>query len=669
MDVQVSLNNKSFDRAGITKDCKDAICEYIWNGFEAGASYVSVNLEGSPLAEAMSISVTDNGSGIPFETLNDTFGTFLSSLKNDSSIRIKSQSNKGKGRFSYLSFSHAAKWSTVYACGDGKKGYSIETDSIDRSRFKITDEQNDCLDCDTGTTVTFPLSDAKITDQLSFPNMRQKLLEEFAWYLYLNKERNYSLSYMGTQLDYSQYINTELSKTHIESIGEEVFSINIVVWKNNVSNSSKIYYLTEAGEIVSTQNTSFNKNTVNFYHAVFVTSTWFKPNMFIPSLDDGAQIEIDQNDNTRIVFRQLQKVIKTHVYQVLKLFLTEQADKRLLQMEQRGNFPKFPDDDYGQLRKEDFQRVTRELYCVEPRIFHKLNDTQEKSLLGFLNLLLSSEERESVLHIVEQVVSLTSEQRKSFSEILKRSKLQYIVEAIGIIEKRVFIVETLKKIVFDYVDFSNEREHIQKLIEQHFWLFGEQYNMLTADKNMRIALQEFEKITEPPALEHVTTMSEKEALQRMDIFLYSQQLQDNGSTEMLVVELKAPHVRLTLEVFNQIVRYANTIRKEPRFTSTNRVWRFYAVCAEVDEDVKVKYKNFEHLGKKGLVEIIDNFELYALSWDDVFQAFEARHNFLLSRLKLDYSQVSSDLSSHDEAITTKADVSALTSELIALNAR
>ena len=45
MKRQVSLNNTSFDRAGITKDCKDAICEYIWNGYEAGASKVVVSSE------------------------------------------------------------------------------------------------------------------------------------------------------------------------------------------------------------------------------------------------------------------------------------------------------------------------------------------------------------------------------------------------------------------------------------------------------------------------------------------------------------------------------------------------------------------------------------------------------------------------------------------------
>ena len=55
MQRQVALNNDSFERAGITKDCKDAVCEYIWNGFEAGASKVSVSMTGSPLKQAMSL--------------------------------------------------------------------------------------------------------------------------------------------------------------------------------------------------------------------------------------------------------------------------------------------------------------------------------------------------------------------------------------------------------------------------------------------------------------------------------------------------------------------------------------------------------------------------------------------------------------------------------------
>lgn len=672
MKWQVSLNNDSFDRAGITKDCKDAVCEYIWNGFEAGASKVCVSLQGTPLKEALALSVEDNGSGIPYDRLSDTFGAFLSSIKNNTTIRIKSQTNKGKGRFSYLSFSHSAEWHTTYRSGEELKHYSIKTDSFDRSQFDTTEPQVSEDYKETGTVVIFPLLDATITDQLSYTNMRQKLLEEFAWFLYLNKNKGYTLEYMGAVLDISQYINTDLSKSCSKKIDKNDFDISIIVWKSSVSNSSKIYYLTGKGEIAATQNTSFNKNKVNFYHAVFVSSEYFKPNMFLPPDEDGDQTEFDlgEHNEQKTIIRQLRKDIWELVSEVLKLFLAEQADVKLADMEKRGVFPAFDNDEYGQLRKRDFQTVTKELYCVEPRIFYKLNDTQEKSLLGFLNLLLSSEERENVLQIIEQIVSLTAEQRRNFAEVLKRSQLQYIVEAIGTIQKRVAVVEDLKRIVFDLKSFANERNHVQKIVEQHFWLFGEQYHMLTADKNMKISLQEYEKIAGHIPEEGSLSITDREALQRMDIFLYSQQVQGDSSSEMLVVELKAPRVKLSLDVFNQIVRYANTIRREPRFISNNRKWKFYAVCAEIEDDVKVKYQNFEHLNKKGLADIIGNFELYALSWDDVFQAFEARHSFLLNKLKLDYSQVSTELGiASPPAASSRADVTELTQKLLSLKAQ
>ncbi|MEA4955812.1 MAG: ATP-binding protein [Pseudoflavonifractor sp.] len=669
MKWQVSLNNDSFDRAGITKDCKDAMCEYIWNGFEAGATNVKVILNGSPLKEAMSIQVIDNGVGIPFDNLEETFGAFLSSVKNDTTIRIKSQVNKGKGRFSYLCFSPSAEWTTVFD-KDGKLNkYIIKTDSINRSEFDTTEpEQVDDI-LATGTSVEFPLSDSSITDQLSYSNMRQKLLEEFAWFLYLNRHKELSLEYMGIVLDASQYINTDLCKNCIENIYGHNFDINVIVWKSNVSNSSKIYYLAEHGEIVAAQNTTFNKNKVGFYHAVFVSSEYFKAGMFFPPEDESDQIEIEPQNDQRNILRQLKKRIVSLVADALKSFLVLQADIRLANMEKRGTMPRFSDDEYGALRKKDFETVTRELYCVEPRIFYKLNDTQEKSLLGFLNLLLSSEERENVLQIIEQVVNLTPEQRKSFAEVLQRSQLQYIIEAISTIEKRVAVVEELKRIVFDLTSFANERNHIQKIIEQHFWLFGEQYHMLTADKNMKTSLEEFEKITECFDGAEKLSMTEKDALQRIDVFLYSQRVQEDSSSEMLVIELKAPYVKLSLDVFNQIVRYANTIRKEPRFTSSNRIWKFFAICSEVEDDVKIKYKNFEQYGKKGLADVIGNFELYALSWDDVFQSFESRHSFLLDKLKLDFSQVSSELGVEGGTSLSRAEVTELTQKLLALKAQ
>ena len=114
------------------------------------------------------------------------------------------QSNKGKGRFSYLSFSHSAEWHTVYRADSKLKQYTISTNSASRSQFDTTEPVDVIDETETGTTVTFSLEDSNTADLLSFGAMKQKLLEEFAWYLFLNKDKGYVLEYTGISLDISE---------------------------------------------------------------------------------------------------------------------------------------------------------------------------------------------------------------------------------------------------------------------------------------------------------------------------------------------------------------------------------------------------------------------------------------------------------------------------------
>lgn len=119
----------------------------------------------------------------------------------------------------------------------------------------------------------------------------------------------------------------------------------------------------------------------------------------------------------------------------------------------------------------------------------------------------------------------------------------------------------------------------------------------------------------------------------------------NGSAiqENLVVELKAPKVVLTKAVLRQIEDYMDYVRKQPLFNSQYRRWKFIAVCSAVDDDVKARYDSQKSKGKKGLVAEIDNYEVYALTWDDVFQSFDLRHAFLLDKLKMDKEAIAAEI--------------------------
>jgi len=268
-------------------------------------------------------------------------------------------------------------------------------------------------------------------------------------------------------------------------------------------------------------------------------------------------------------------------------------------------------------------------------------------LLGFLNLLLNSEERENVLSIIEQIVELSPEQRKDFSDMLRKTKLENIIDSIKFIEDRYKVIELLKTIVYDLTQFANERDHIQKIIERHFWIFGEQYNLASADQRMQKALENYINILYGEADIDAVLKPDAEQERRMDIFMCnSREVEMSFETsleENIIVELKAPKIPLSKKVLRQIEDYMDFVRKQPAFNSEFRNWKFIAVCKEVDEDIKSRYIAFRDKGKVGLVAQIDNYEVYAYTWDDVFKQFELRHAPLLKRLKYDREQLAKEL--------------------------
>lgn len=649
MRYPLSVKSKSVETSGIPRDYKEALCEYVWNGFEANATTISITHTINVLGGIEEICISDNGSGICFETIQDTFGAFLASQKNALSLKIKSKVNQGKGRFAGFSFANRIKWDTVCAENGKNVQYSISVYSENKNEYEVTEKA--LTERSTGTTVIIGNVDQILPEQVTILALEDTLLKEFAWYLYLNKERNVEILVNGERVDYTKYIDTRFSAKKdllIDGIG---LKIDVVVWKEKIREKFCIYFMNLEGVLKGRDTTSFNRNTVNFNHSVFVRSLCFDRDSDTSlTTDDSSneQIAFDDQPSNRTFLRKVKKEIQEAIDDALTAFLSAQATKAVQDMMDRESFPTFSDDIPGQLQKKDLMTVTQELYKLDARIFYKLKPIQEKSLLGFINLLLQSEERENMLDIIESIVSLTPEQRKGFSDILKRTQLGNIIDTIQFIEDRYKVVEALKQVVFDYTDYANERYHVQKIVEQHYWLFGEQYNLVTADQRMQKALANYLNILYGSDAPDATLNPDQEEMRRMDIFLCgARKTEDSVGDEIqenLVIELKAPKVVLTKKVLRQIEDYMDFVRKQPQFNTQLCRWRFIAVCNNVDDDVRARYATNQTKGKKGLVFSVENYELYALTWADVFKSFELRHSFLLKKLKIDQEAIEKDIS-------------------------
>ncbi len=647
MIIPLSVKNQSIDSSGITNDYRDAISEYIWNGFEAHARNINIDYTLNEAYGVKELIITDNGDGINYDELGETFGAFLASKKNLLSLKMKSKANKGKGRFSFIAFADKAEWCTVYKDKDDYKEYQITMSNdtkevIDCSQPESSDRK------ESGTSVRFSDINTLTAENMSFEILEPALLKEFAWFLYLYKSKNVEITVNGDKVDFEKYVNTKLSEKSMVTIDGHRFEISLVVWQESIKEKFCCYYFDSEDALKGKDTTNFNRNTINFNHSVFVKSDFFDDKENVLTNNDDIQINMFESQEEKKILKKLHKEIQKLIEKKISVYLSDKAEEAVEAMiTERKTFPEFPSDVYGQMRKNDLKKVTKEIFKLEPLIFHKLKPIQEKSLLGFLNLLLSSEERENVLTILEQIVELSPEQRDDFSKILKKTSLENIIDTIKFIEDRYKIIELLRSIVYDLTKFSNERDHVQKIVERHFWLFGEQYNLASADQRMQKPLEQYRNILYGEEDVTATLNPDAENERRMDIFMCNTRNVETAFEttleENIVVELKAPKVPLTKKVLRQIEDYMDYVRRQPQFNSKLRKWKFIAVCKEVDDYVKSQYKAFEDKGKVGLVFQVENCEVYALTWDDIIKSFEIKHKPMLERLKYDREQVANEL--------------------------
>ena len=647
MIIPLSVKNQSIDSSGITNDYRDAISEYIWNGFEAHARNINIDYTLNEAYGVKELIITDNGDGINYDELGETFGAFLASKKNLLSLKMKSKANKGKGRFSFIAFADKAEWCTVYKDKDDYKEYQITMSNdtkevIDCSQPESSDRK------ESGTSVRFSDINTLTAENMSFEILEPALLKEFAWFLYLYKSKNVEITVNGDKVDFEKYVNTKLSEKSMVTIDGHRFEISLVVWQESIKEKFCCYYFDSEDALKGKDTTNFNRNTINFNHSVFVKSDFFDDKENVLTNNDDIQINMFESQEEKKILKKLHNEIQKLIEKKISVYLSDKAEEAVEAMiTERKTFPEFPSDVYGQMRKNDLKKVTKEIFKLEPLIFHKLKPIQEKSLLGFLNLLLSSEERENVLTILEQIVELSPEQRDDFSKILKKTSLENIIDTIKFIEDRYKIIELLRSIVYDLTKFSNERDHVQKIVERHFWLFGEQYNLASADQRMQKALEQYRNILYGEEDVTATLNPDAENERRMDIFMCNTRNVETAFEttleENIVVELKAPKVPLTKKVLRQIEDYMDYVRRQPQFNSKLRKWKFIAVCKEVDDYVKSQYKAFEDKGKVGLVFQVENCEVYALTWDDIIKSFEIKHKPMLERLKYDREQVANEL--------------------------
>lgn len=642
------LTSKSIERSGLPIDYKRAIAEFIWNGFDAKATTINIDYKCNEIGFINQFSIKDNGSGINIENIGSTFGNFNDSLKALSYSEISSiKGKKGKGRYSFAVFCNNAIWDTVFSSENGDLlNYKIEINRENSQNYS-TDEKRIVKNTNAGTIVLFDKFHSLTGDLLDSEDFYSFLSSEFGWFLYLNKDQDFKILINGTSLNYFEIIEENDDKEIV--IGEYVFKVSYIRWDKKIGDKYYYYFLRTDKKQVDRKHTSFNNKAVDFHHSIYVESNYF--DNYKPTAKDSPVLDFGDKNQSDYVYKELVRLLNEFVAEKEKFFIrSRKADQLIENFNKKKIFPAFKSNNYEQLRKKDLENVIKELYCIQPRIFQKLNEPQTKTIVGFLNLLLDTEQRENVLEIIDNVVKLTDEERQDLANILKSTKLSHITALIKFLENRFNVVEILKTLIFDLEKFTNERDHIQKVIENNYWLFGEQYHLVSADKNFEVLLNNYlfhieENGKVPEKIESKSKLKRPDIFISRKIYTVDSSNDEYVNEENIIIELKRPSVIIGKEQFSQIEDYMGIIINDARFNSQLRKWKFYLIGKEVDSYIKGLYKNQVVRNKKFLVQEIDNYEIYALTWDDIFKIFEIRHNNFINKLEYNKSSIIEELES------------------------
>ena len=178
-----------------------------------------------------------------------------------------------------------------------------------------------------------------------------------------------------------------------------------------------------------------------------------------------------------------------------------------------------------------------------------------------------------------------------------------ITKTIKLLKDRAIAIEWLKALVFNTSENITEVNHIQPFIENNYWIFGEQYHLVTAEEpDFEEALRRFRYILNGEVLSKKDSkINSPDKNKEMDIFAVRQS-KHGDIKKCIVVELKRPKVTLGSNELTQIKKYYKTIQSEDRFNSDNIEWEFYLVGNSINTDIENEYENASSHGEKYLFQ-------------------------------------------------------------------
>lgn len=619
----------------------DSIIEYVWNGFDAKASKIEINTTFNELGAIKDITIKDNGFGIDRNKLEEKFKPFFQSEKIEQQLQEKRKTNStyhgknGVGRLTFFKFSNNAMWDTIYNDSDGKnKRYTIKIYDTDLTKY-IPSEIEETSE-HSGTMVKFEA----ITSPINLTELITELKNEFCWYLLLNKENNFKIIVNNQELDISDLI-TE-TDNGILLIEDKTFKWTFVNWNTSLKKEySRYYFINSSGKEAFKEYTTFNNKGDKFYHSLYIKSDFFDNFIFNKNQLESFQLSMFENQNE--IYKQLINKLDIIISDRRIPYIRKYSKKIIDDLDNIKAFDNYNDGDLvDSFKKNNLQNFIQELYIIEPKIFAQSSKEQKITLVRLLDAVMYSTDKDSLFKILASVIDLSSDERIRLAKILETTPLKNITNTINFLVDRLKALDFFETVVYDNNLKANEIDHLQYMLEQNYWLFGEQYvavaqaedNFVSLVKNHFDVLRKNDGDENQEALVEIEKNPDK--LKQVDLCCV-RQMPTAENIENIVVEIKHPLKTLTQTHYQQLRKYMEILTSVKEFNADNYKWTFYLIGTSISKSLQDDIDNAKVKGKNSLIFEKENFriEIFVRTWKSIFNDYKIKYNNLYERLKLE----------------------------------
>lgn len=566
-----------------------ALAELIWNGLDAEATEVSVEIDRGEL-KLDAIRVRDNGHGIPPEEAESLFSSLGGSWKRQAKTSKHGtrmlHGEEGKGRFRALALGRVSEWSiTARNASNQLVRYHITLIKDSARTFRLSEPAP--VGDDSGTGVEVTISELYKDWNLEATGLLQELNEIYA--LYLTQYPKAVVAIIGAKLEPRTLIDLRksffLPPIPNGDLPAYPAALEVVEWKTD---TERMLYLCSA------EGFPLHRIVPGIQAPGFDFSAYLR-SQYVSVLHDQGSLDLAELDpRLNEAVENGKEELRNH----FKARTNERAQSLVDEWKTEHVYP-YPDEEPS-TPVQAAERIVFDI--VATNVATSLPDFQiqdQRNRKFQLRMLRQALERSpaDLQLIIGEVLGLSQRKQEELAKLLKRTNLSAIISAAKMVGDRLDFLSGLETMLFD-PDLKTqfrERTQLHRILADNTWVFGEEFALTVDDQSLTEVLRQHFKKAKREIIINAPVKRLDESKGIVDLML-SRGVPSNreDGLDHLVIELKAPTVKVGAEEITQIKSYAFVVADNERFRGVPARWTFWLVANDLDKfaatDVRQKDK-------------------------------------------------------------------------------